>query len=207
MKLNPQFVRLIPLLLMLVVAIMLSMGLFNNDEPKSEHQRLIGMHTGVIDLPSMDPAKPRFASPDWLGQVVVLNVFASWCEPCVAENPAVMKLSQSGKVAVYGLAWKDTPQRVSAWLTTHGNPYHQIGVDTTGHTTVTLALSGVPETFVLGKDGTVFYHQQAPIDAEEVDTVILPLVDQLNAQEYTAPKVSPARVMPKRPVVLPPLPK
>ncbi len=111
------------------------------------------------------------------GHTVVLNVFASWCAPCALEHPQLMTLK--AQVPIIGIAWKNKPGEVTAWLTRHGNPYASLLMDEIGESTMPLGLTGVPETFVIAPDGIVAYHTAQPITAELLASDILPLIERL----------------------------
>lgn len=181
---NAPWLRLLPLVILLLLAMALATGLLTGKQ-ENNAPSLVGYQPAPFSVPSLpmgDKPSGQFSPKLWQGQVAVLNVFASWCAPCAVEHPALMKLAESGKVAIYGLAWKDKAKDVVAWVNARGNPYQAIGVDTNGAATIALSLTGVPETYLFKKDGSVFYHHKSPIDDETVEKVILPLVEKLNAE-------------------------
>ncbi|MBI1236932.1 MAG: redoxin family protein [Alphaproteobacteria bacterium] len=179
---NPEtasrFVRLLPLIVLLAVSMALAFGNFSAPEKERRKPSSIGYSAGNVDIPSID-GKTRFTSDLWNNKIVVVNVFASWCKPCLAEHPALMRLAQTGKVEMLGIAWKDKPDNAAGWLRTRGNPYHHIGVDEKGETTTALGLTGVPETLILDKHGKIAYHYKAAIDDTLVNSVILPMIEHL----------------------------
>jgi len=176
---NPKLLRAVPLIVMLLLAIMLAFGLLHSHSPR-EGERPIGYAVSPFDIPSL--SGQRFSPATWHGRVALLNAFASWCESCTAEHDMVMKIAHTGKVAIYGLAWRDKPEKVTQWISVYGNPYQSIGVDEYGKSTVALALTGVPETFVFDKNGAIAYHYAGILPNDIVDGVILPLVEKLNAE-------------------------
>lgn len=176
---DPKLLRLVPLLVMLLLALMLAFGLFNHPTLRQE-ERMVGLNITPFSLPEVS-GSGRFSPDLWRGKVAVLNVFASWCAPCAAEAPALMHLAQSGKVPVFGIAWKDKPEDAARYLQTKGNPYQAVGLDVHGETTLPLALTGVPETFIIDKTGHVYFQFNAPISDDTVDKVILPLVAKLDS--------------------------
>lgn len=169
--------RLAPLLGLLLLCLALAMSLPRGE--KKSLSPLVGAVPAAFTLPSLaDPAKP-FSPETWKGKVVALNAFASWCSSCIAEHPLLLALAESGKVEILGLGWRDKPEKLRAWLKKRGNPYHAVGVDEQGKSTVALGLSGVPETFVFDKSGRVAYNSKAPLTEEEIHNVLLPLVERL----------------------------
>lgn len=108
------------------------------------------------DLPGIDSA--RFA-----GRVTVLNVFASWCAPCRDEHPVLVGLSKDDRYVMAGLNYKDKPENARRFLGDLGNPYAAIGIDEAGRTAIDWGVYGVPETFVIGKDGRIAYKHVGPV--------------------------------------------
>jgi cytochrome c biogenesis protein CcmG/thiol:disulfide interchange protein DsbE len=211
-------VRLAPLLVMLLISMILASGLWRGDSEPFEENTLIGRDIATFRIPALGGNNAMFSPRDWRGKVVVLNVFASWCEPCVEEHKLWMKIAKEKKLYLYGLAWKDTPAKVSEWLNKHGNPYQMIGVDEYGASTIALALTGVPETFVLDQNGTIYFHYQMPVTDDVLYNLIVPLVDKLTKGEYVPkpairdllsnkrsdePENAPAEQQPPQPVSAP----
>lgn len=183
-------VRLIPLLVMLLLSIILASGLFRDDRKLFEDSPLVGLHITPFSIPTLGAGNTLFQPREWRGKVIVLNIFASWCVPCVEEHKIWMDVAKKTNINLYGMAWKDTPVKVSEWLNKHGNPYRLIGIDESGSTTIAMALTGVPETMVIAQDGSIYFHHQAPVTRELVDTVIVPLAEKLaNGEIVTKPKV------------------
>lgn len=174
-----NWLRALPLILLLLVSAMLATGLFNR--PPESPTASAGKKMLAFDLPTLSGEAVRMTPNGFSGHTAILNVFASWCVPCTVEHPVLMKLAQSGKVQLYGLAWKDTPEHIAAWLAARGNPYRLVGIDRYGQTTVALGLTGAPETFVLDRDGNIYYHLKAPLTDDDINQIILPLVERLNA--------------------------
>src|SRR5258706_6642345 len=133
---------------MLLLASALAFGIFKGGP---EVDSRIGEPIPDFNISAIS-TKPMLFAPDiWRHKVAVVNFFASWCESCQLEHPVLMKLAGTGKVAIYGVAWKDKAAPVVKWLTDKGNPYQMIGLDEFGYTTIPLALTGVPETFLVDK--------------------------------------------------------
>ncbi|MFO0389230.1 MAG: redoxin family protein [Alphaproteobacteria bacterium] len=175
---NPQFFRVLPLLALLLLVLLLASGLFDNSDDEPKKSRVVGLNVGDFTIPTLD-GKATISPQHWSGKVVVVNIFASWCEPCVIEHPVLMRLAKTGKVEIVGVAWKDKPENTAGFLKKYGVPFHQIGTDTSGDTTFAFALTGVPETYIIDKEGKIAYNYKAPITDEIVDTIILPMVDYL----------------------------
>lgn len=109
------------------------------------------------------------------GRVKLLNVFASWCEPCRAENNLLMALQRQGFV-IYALNYKDDKSEADFFLKTLGNPFERIGVDADGRLGIDLGVSGVPETFVVDGQGVVLYQHIGALTERDVVLFILPLL-------------------------------
>jgi cytochrome c biogenesis protein CcmG/thiol:disulfide interchange protein DsbE len=110
----------------------------------------------------------------------VLNVFASWCTPCLAEHPYVTQLARQPNVKVIGLNYKDRTEDATNWLRKHGDPYAAIVVDADGRAAIDWGVYGVPETFVIDKQGVIRHKQIGPITPQALREDILPLVAKLN---------------------------
>lgn len=170
--------RMAPLAILFLLSLALAMGLFNRPSDQISSQ-LVGKKVGAFEIPmigSNDKLSPKY----WRGKVVLVNAFASWCQPCTIEHETLMKLTAAQKVEMIGIAWKDKPENVVKWLQAKGNPYHVIGMDEYGKTTLPLALSGVPETYIIDKQGMIAYHYPSVLTQEEVDKVIIPMIEYLN---------------------------
>jgi cytochrome c biogenesis protein CcmG/thiol:disulfide interchange protein DsbE len=150
----------------------------------------IGTDTNALPSPLIDKPTPDFAllplaadaagfsSADLRGKVSLVNVFASWCVPCRAEHPVLNALSRSKRVPIYGINYKDKPEAARAWIAELGNPYTQIGTDA-GRVGIDLGVYGVPETFVVDRQGRIRYKHVGPLTQDDVDRKILPLIAQL----------------------------
>jgi len=167
-----------PLLLFFLICVALALGLSSRNTENVFTSKMIGAKPDSITLPLLGSATNGKIPPE--GKVTILNIFASWCESCQVEHAMLMALKD--KVEITGIAWKDKPEKIKAWLDTRGNPYHRVLMDEQGKSTMKLALSGVPETFIFDKSGTIRYNKKAPITDEEVHTVILPLLEKLHAE-------------------------
>lgn len=119
------------------------------------------------------------AEPD---TVTVINFFASWCVPCLAEHPQLKKLAAVDGIQVVGIAWNDKAAALEAWLNQHGNPFDSVWRDVNGTAAMTAGLRGVPETYVVGKDGKVKLHIRGAMTDAQADQLILKLAEWRDAQ-------------------------
>jgi len=110
------------------------------------------------------------------GKVVLFNVFASWCVACLIEHPVFMKLKAEGNVEIFGLNYKDTPEAAAKWLAKNGNPYTRTGMDPKGRLGIEFGVYGVPETFIIGPDGTILDKIIGAVTANDLKTRILPRI-------------------------------
>ena len=167
---------LIPLVLFVVLAGFLFVGLGLN--PREVPSPLIDKPAPVFELPVLNEPERRMGLADMKGQVWVLNVFASWCVPCLAEHPLVTEMAKTG-VPVVALNYKDKPEDATRWLTRHGNPYTAVLADREGQVGIDFGVYGVPETFVIDRDGRIRFKQVGPITPQALQEQILPLLRQL----------------------------
>ena len=126
----------------------------------------------------MDPQR-TFSQKDMLGKVWLLNVWASWCVSCREEHPVLVEFSKRNVVPVYGLNYKDDRNDALAWLARLGNPYTMSIMDRDGRIGIDYGVYGVPETYVIDKQGVIRYKQIGPVTPEILDAKIVPLVKKL----------------------------
>lgn len=139
---------------------------------------LIDKPVPTFDLPPIDGEGPGFSSKQLTGGVSLVNVWASWCAPCRAEQPMLMRLAREG-VTIYGINYKDTPAAARAYLTELGDPFKALGADTTGRTAIDWGVYGYPETFVVDRTGRIRYRHIGPIMSDDLHTKIYPLLKAL----------------------------
>lgn len=168
----------IPFLLVIVLSAALALDLVSPKNPDESTAGFIQYDISPFDVPVLGDDGQRLTPQLWKDKIVVVNVFASWCEPCAVEHPVLMELGQGGKVELIGLAWKDKPQNIADWLKKRGNPYRLVGVDEKGESTMPLGVSGVPETFVI-QDSKVVFRYKSQLTHAVIEQDILPLVERL----------------------------
>jgi cytochrome c biogenesis protein CcmG/thiol:disulfide interchange protein DsbE len=133
---------------------------------------LAGKPVPAFVLPAALPSKPTLVSADLAsGQPQLLNIFASWCVPCVEEVKVLQELKARG-VAVEGIAVRDEPQAVAAFLAANGDPYQRIGSDRQSAVQIALGSSGVPESFVVDGKGVVRYQHIGPIERDDMPKIM-----------------------------------
>jgi len=139
---------------------------------------LIDQPAPAFTLPPIDGRRDGFASSELAGKVALVNVFASWCAPCRAEHPILMRLARDG-VAIYGINHKDRPEDALRFLAELGNPYRAVGADRDGRVSLEWGVYGYPETFVIDRQGRIRYRHVGPIMPEHLEQTILPLMRKL----------------------------
>lgn len=171
---------IIPFTLFLVVVGFLAVGLRLN--PREIPSPLVGKAAPVFSLPQLHEEGKTFSTREMAGQVWLLNFWASWCGGCKTEHPVLMQLAKSGAVPIYGMDYKDKRDEALTWLRQWGNPYPIVGVDEVGRVGIDYGVYGVPETYVIDKQGVIRYKQIGPLNEEVLANKILPLVKELQAQ-------------------------
>ncbi len=124
---------------------------------------------------------PGLSHADLIGQVSVVNVFASWCIPCRQEHPFLVELGERNIVALYGLNQRDNPEDARSFLTELGNPYDRIGSDFNGRVSIDWGVYGVPETFVVNAQGIITYKQIGPLNENTYFNGLLPAIEAARA--------------------------
>jgi len=170
---------LLPLAIFLVIVGFLAVGL--NKDPHEVPSPLVNKPAPAFKLPRLDAPEQMMSTQDLRGQVWLLNVWASWCVACRQEHPLLVELAKAGTVKVYGLNYKDKREDALGLLRKSGNPYLTSLSDTEGLVGIDYGVYGVPETFVIDKQGVIRYKQIGPITAESLRDTLLPLVAQLEA--------------------------
>lgn len=125
--------------------------------------------------------KPALARDDFAGKVVLVNFFASWCVPCRAEHPILMRMAEQEKLTLYGIAYKDRPEDAQRFLSQLGDPFGRIGLDQSGRVGIDFGVYGVPETYVIDKTGHIRLRHVGPLTASDLQNEILPLLKRLGS--------------------------
>jgi len=174
---------LIPLVTFLALAALFVLRLGAGD-PSRIPSALIGHPAPRTDLPPLPglerdgKAVPGLDSADFQGQVTVLNVWASWCVPCREEAALLMALSADRRVRVVGMNYKDQPDNARRFLGRYGNPFAANGTDGNGRAAIEWGVYGVPETFIIGRDGRITYKLIGPVTPENLDTALKPAIEK-----------------------------
>lgn len=187
---------LLPLVLFAALVVFLGVGLMR--DPSEIPSPLVGKPAPAFSLPTLSGDKP-FSPVDMLGQVWVFNVWATWCVACREEHPLLVQFSKSQRVPIVGLSYKEiqaselatgalseeaklqlAKQRSAKFLQKAGDPYKLSVMDLDGRVGIDYGVYGVPETYIIDKQGIIRYKRVGPVTPEVLIETILPLIQQLN---------------------------
>ena len=169
---------LIPLALFVVLLGFLGVGL--NLNPREVPSPLIGKPAPGFTLARLDDPARTIAREELLGKVWMLNVWASWCAPCREEHPLLVEFGKRKLVPIYGLNYKDTRVQANGFLNQLGNPYEASLFDADGRVGIDFGVYGVPETFIIDRQGVVRFKHVGALTPDVLRTRIEPLLRQLN---------------------------
>ncbi len=169
---------LIPLGLFIVLVAFLAVGL--KLDPREVPSPLIGKPAPKFALPLLANANQTIRREDLLGKVWILNVWASWCAACRDEHPLLVEYARSKRVPIYGLNYKDTRDAGQQWLARFGNPYDASLFDQDGRVGIDWGVYGVPETFVVDREGMIRFKHIGALTPAILRERIEPLLRQLN---------------------------
>jgi cytochrome c biogenesis protein CcmG/thiol:disulfide interchange protein DsbE len=172
---------LTPLIVVLVLGAFLYVGL--GLKPREVPSPFINKPAPDFTLQRLNDMKSTFSNKDMLGKVWLLNVWASWCVACREEHPVLISMARRNLVPVYGLNYKDAPSDAHNWLNQHGDPYVLNAVDYKGNVGIDYGVYGVPETFLIDKQGVVRHKVIGPITPSELKNCVMPIVNELNKTE------------------------
>jgi len=164
----------LPVLFFLTFAGLAYVGM-QRDNPNALPSTAIGQSAPLVQLQRLEGNMPFVQSDLAAAGVKLVNFWASWCAPCRAEHPTLMDLSQKG-IPVYGVNYKDDPIKALAFLHELGNPYTLAGSDPDAKMALDWGVYGLPETFILGPDGTVLLRVTGPLTKRNLETRVLPAV-------------------------------
>ena len=178
-----RWLALLPLLVFAGLAILFAMQLLSGRDNSTVPSALIGSPAPQTDLPPVEGlGLPGLDSDRFAGKVTLVNVWASWCAPCRQEHPVLMRLSADERITVAGLNYKDRPENARRFLGELGNPYDVVGVDDRGRTAIDWGVYGVPETFLVGRDGTIRFKHVGPLSPEAAAGELMPAIEAALAE-------------------------
>ena len=165
----------------LVAAFLIRLG---NDDPSRIPSALIGRPAPATPLPPLDgltaagQAVPGLSPQSLQGRVSLVNVWASWCVPCHDEAPLLNALRADRRLQIIGINYKDVTDNARRFLGRYGNPFDAVGVDANGRGAIEWGVYGVPETFIVGRDGRIAYKLVGPITADNIEAVLKPEIEK-----------------------------
>ena len=174
---------LVPLVAFLALAALFVLRLGAGD-PSRIPSALIGRPAPRTDLPPLPglerdgKAVPGLDSAEFQGRVTVLNVWASWCVPCREEAALLMTVAADPRVNVVGMNYKDQPDNARRFLGRYGNPFAANGTDGNGRAAIEWGVYGVPETFVIGRDGHIAYKLIGPVTPDNLEAALQPAIEK-----------------------------
>ena len=174
---------LIPLAVFLALTAIFLVRLFSGD-PSRIPSALIGHPAPAVDLPPVvglerdGKAIPGISAAEFRGNVTVVNVWASWCIPCHDEAPFLLELAGDTRIRLVGINYKDQPDNARRFLNRYGNPFIASGADQTGRAAIEWGVYGVPETFLIGRDGRIAYKLVGPIGAANFEREVKPAIEK-----------------------------
>jgi len=168
---------ILPLLTLALMAGFFAWSLTSGRDPASIGSVMVGRPAPKLDLPALRPGEPPLTDADLRqGKPVIVNFFASWCTPCLAEHPLFTRLREREGATIIGIAWKNKRDDALPWLKRQGDPYKLAGLDLDGKTGLDWGLSGVPETYLIDGNGIVRRHYRGPITERDLSETILPFL-------------------------------
>ena len=176
---------LLPLVIFTALAGLFLFQLTLGNDPKKIPSALINKPAPEFELVALEDVVrdgapvPGFSHEDLIGNVSVVNIFASWCGPCRQEHPLLEDLGKLEGFQLLGINYKDKPENARRFLGSLGNPYDRIGTDNTGRAAIDWGVYGVPETFIVDKTGTIRYKYIGPLNPESYLNVFLPELNRI----------------------------
>jgi len=168
---------LVPIVAFAGVVALFAVGLTRN--PREIPSPLIGKPVPAFELPPVRGRTLGLASADLKREVSLVNVFASWCVACKEEHPVFMQIRREGLVPLHGLNYKDRPEDAARWLDELGDPYTRTGADLNGRVSIDWGVYGVPETFVIDREGRIAYKHIGAVTPKVLDETLRPLIAKL----------------------------
>jgi cytochrome c biogenesis protein CcmG, thiol:disulfide interchange protein DsbE len=183
---SPQrrsWLMMLPVIVFFALAALFWLRLGNGD-PSRIPSALIGHPAPQTSLPPLQrllsngAQVPGLDPTNFKGKVSVVNVWASWCVPCHDEAPLLTELAKDNRLQLIGINYKDAPDNARRFLSRYGNPFASVGVDGNGRAAIEWGVYGVPETFIIGRDGKIAYKLVGPITPDNIGSVLMAEIDK-----------------------------
>lgn len=168
----------VPAILFAILGAFLMRGL--SKDPREIPSPLIGRAAPAFTLPLLAQPEQNWTPQSMAGKVWLLNVFASWCVPCLVEHPVLLQMSKQGTLPIVGFNYKDEPSSAGGWLAKHGDPYTVVVADRSGSVALDYGVYGVPETFLVDRTGIIRFKHVGPLTPEVVSGKLMPLMRELS---------------------------
>jgi cytochrome c biogenesis protein CcmG/thiol:disulfide interchange protein DsbE len=179
-----RWLVLLPLLVFMALAGVFLAQLLSGRDNSTVPSALIGQPAPATQLPPLEGVDlPGFDPQALAGRVTLVNVWASWCVPCRQEHPVLMELARQGRVDIAGFNYKDKPENARRFLAELGNPYTVLVTDESGRVAIDWGVYGIPETFLVGKDGAIAWKHVGPFDPQTIATVLMPEIEKALAAQ------------------------
>ncbi len=181
-KKRSTWVALLPLLIFVALAAVFAVQLLSGKDSSTIPSALIGKDAPQTSLPAVEGLTrdgapvPGLNSEDFKGKLTLVNVWGSWCVPCRQEHPLLMEIAKDERIRMVGLNYKDQPENARRFLGDLGNPFAAVGADRAGRSAIEWGVYGVPETFLVDKDGKIVYKHVGPFTPESVKNDLMPAV-------------------------------
>ncbi|NQY63625.1 MAG: DsbE family thiol:disulfide interchange protein [Alteromonadaceae bacterium] len=176
-----KIIRLLPLVLFVSLAVVLYRGLFL--DPQAMPSALIGKKMPAFQLPQLGDETKVVTEKDLQGNIILLNVWGTWCVYCKYEHPYLLDIAKSKRVAVYGLDYKDVRKDAKEWLAKYEDPYIFSIFDELGKLGIELGVTAAPETFIIDHNGIIRMKHVGPIDDNVWQQKFLPLIEILESEQ------------------------
>jgi len=173
--------KLAPLLIFIVLVVFLGIGLTLN--PREVPSPLIDKPMPAFSLAQLKDKDKTLSSADFLNEVSLFNVWASWCVACRVEHPVLLNLARTSVINIYGLNYKDNREEALRWLNNFGDPYTKSAHDLDGKVGIDFGVYGVPETFIVDHKGIIRYKHIGPITEDILQNKLMPIIEKLKVAE------------------------
>lgn len=164
-------------------AIIIVCAAFFLQSSKVSSDQIVATPLPAFSAPSLYNPEITLTNRNLLGQVYLLNFFASWCSACQEEHPLLLSIKNNYHIPIYGINYKDSNENAKAWLNTDGNPYVLIGTDEQGEIGHQFQVYGTPETFIIDKKGRIRYQYIGTLDENDWRNVLLPLITKYETEK------------------------
>lgn len=165
--------RFLPLLFFIFLTIALALSLLHKRQSQNAPS-WIGKAMPELEVTRLEDSTPLTLTSS--KHFTLINLFASWCAPCIAEMPLLKTMGKSGNIKIIGIAWNDSKKAIDQLFTTESNPYDALYIDNSGKTAIALGMRGVPESFLIDDKGFIRFHSAGPITQAHWQNDITPIV-------------------------------